>query len=173
MTDITLSKTETACLAKAAEGGGLLAFASHLKPVTRERMLARFLQDGLVLAEADAHQLTPAGYRAVGLRPPRRARRVETAPGAITASAGTVADRPLAGKRLVVDLLQRPDGASLTELVSATGWLPHTTRAAICRLRQAGHAVTKSPRPDGGNAYRIAPAPTARRDRSRTTALAA
>jgi hypothetical protein len=29
----------------------------------------------------------------------------------------------------VIELLQRGDGATLTELVAATGWLPHTTRA--------------------------------------------
>jgi hypothetical protein len=34
-----------------------------------------------------------------------------------------------------------PQGATLSELIALTGWLPHTTRAALTRLRQRGHAV--------------------------------
>ena len=44
---------------------------------------------------------------------------------------------------LILGLLQRPEGASLADLVAATGWLPHTTRAALTRLRQAGHVLDK------------------------------
>src|SRR5271165_2728119 len=41
----------------------------------------------------------------------------------------------------VIELLQRGDGASLAELVAATGWLPHTTRAALTGLRKRGYAL--------------------------------
>ena len=36
----------------------------------------------------------------------------------------------------VIELLQCGDGATLAELVAATGWLPHTTRAALTGLRK-------------------------------------
>ena len=63
---------------------------------------------------------------------------------------------------IVIGLLQRQEGASLADLVAATGWLPHTTRAALTRLRQAGHGLTKTSGEDGA-VYRIAtPARTAR-----------
>jgi hypothetical protein len=42
----------------------------------------------------------------------------------------------------VLLLLRRPQGASLEELVIATGWLPHSARAALTGLRKKGHAVT-------------------------------
>ena len=58
---------------------------------------------------------------------------------------------------LVTDLLQRPDGATLAELVEATGWLPHTTRAALTGLRKKGHSIDKAMR-DGATAYLIAAA---------------
>ena len=35
----------------------------------------------------------------------------------------------------------RPEGATLEDLSAAAGWLPHTTRAAITRLRQRGYDV--------------------------------
>ncbi|MCW2370744.1 DUF3489 domain-containing protein [Sphingobium sp. B11D3D] len=42
----------------------------------------------------------------------------------------------------VLDLLRRAEGASLDELVSMTGWLPHSTRAALTGLRKKGHGIT-------------------------------
>lgn len=42
---------------------------------------------------------------------------------------------------LVLDLLARTEGATLNQLVAATGWLPHTTRAALTGLKKKGHAL--------------------------------
>ena len=58
---------------------------------------------------------------------------------------------------LVLGLLRRPEGATLNELVDATGWLPHTTRAALTGLRKKGHVLDKSKREDA-TCYRIAEA---------------
>ena len=44
----------------------------------------------------------------------------------------------------VAQLLRRDAGATLDELVQVTGWLPHTTRAALTGLRKKGHAITRS-----------------------------
>ena len=41
----------------------------------------------------------------------------------------------------VIELLQRGVGATLAELIAATGWLPHTMRAALTGLRKRGYAV--------------------------------
>ena len=49
---------------------------------------------------------------------------------------------------VVVTLLQRPGGATMPELIQATGWLPHTTRAALTGLRKKGHAIERSKRDD-------------------------
>ena len=42
----------------------------------------------------------------------------------------------------VLELLQRDCGATLEELIAATDWLPHTTRAALTGLRKRGCSVT-------------------------------
>jgi len=44
----------------------------------------------------------------------------------------------------VISLLKRDSGATLDELIGATGWLPHTTRAGLTGLRQKGCVLTKS-----------------------------
>jgi hypothetical protein len=46
----------------------------------------------------------------------------------------------------VLGLLQRDEGASLGELIGATGWLPHTTRAALTGLRKKGHVIDRTGR---------------------------
>jgi hypothetical protein len=59
-------------------------------------------------------------------------------------------------QNLIIGLLQREQGASVPELAAATGWLPHTTRAALTRLRQSGHELLKEKRDTGETAYRAA-----------------
>ena len=48
----------------------------------------------------------------------------------------------------VLTLLCRDQGATLVELVVATGWQPHTTRAMLTGLRKRGHAIERRKRDD-------------------------
>ncbi len=79
------------------------------------------------------------------------------------ALADTALDRtppaPRAGSKqaLLVGLLSRPQGATIAELTQATGWLPHTTRAALTRLRQSGHRVDSLRAKGEPTLYRIPP----------------
>ena len=78
-----------------------------------------------------------------------------TAEPARTMSAAPAPARGPTKQALIIGLLQRQEGATLADLVAATGWLPHTTRAALTRLRQAGHVLEKI-RGETGTIYRIA-----------------
>jgi hypothetical protein len=62
----------------------------------------------------------------------------------------------------VTELLQRAHGATIGELIDATGWLAHTTRAALTGLRKRGYAIAID-RSDNerGSIYRINSDPTA------------
>ena len=56
---------------------------------------------------------------------------------------------------LVVRMLSAKSGATLDALIEATGWLPHTTRAALTGLRKRGFSIERS-RTDGeASIYRI------------------
>ena len=46
----------------------------------------------------------------------------------------------------VIALLSREDGATLDEMIAATGWLPHTTRAALTGLKKKGHVIVRGKR---------------------------
>jgi hypothetical protein len=63
-----------------------------------------------------------------------------------------------AGSKLarVINLLQRSNGATIPILTEATGWLPHTTRAALTGLRKRGYAVVRARVGAGDSVYRIA-----------------
>jgi hypothetical protein len=67
---------------------------------------------------------------------------------------------------LVIELLRRADGATIVDLIQATGWLPHTTRAALTGLRKRGYAVIRERIGTGDSAYRISGAPAHKGDRT-------
>jgi hypothetical protein len=61
----------------------------------------------------------------------------------------------------VLELLQRDQGATLDEVIAATGWLPHTSRAALTGLRKRGYGISRRARTEGGFAYAISVAQSA------------
>lgn len=68
--------------------------------------------------------------------------------------------RPKPGSKLgsVLALLEEPKGASLAQIVEETGWLPHTTRAALTGLRKRGFTVVSEKAESGGTSvYRVHP----------------
>jgi DNA-binding IclR family transcriptional regulator len=54
----------------------------------------------------------------------------------ISPRAGTKSQR-------LLDLLQTGTGASLEEMIEATGWQAHTVRAAMTGLRKRGHTIAR------------------------------
>jgi hypothetical protein len=57
---------------------------------------------------------------------------------------------------LVMSLLRRSEGATILTLTEATGWLPHTTRAALTGVRKRGYAVVLERGDEGDSVYRLA-----------------
>jgi hypothetical protein len=60
-----------------------------------------------------------------------------------SATAAPTSPAPRHGTKIagVIELLQRDQGATLEALTAATGWLPHTARAALTGLRHRGYDV--------------------------------
>ncbi len=165
----------------------LLALPETLKsraaPAVVSKLLARGLVEETPVTSADPHwrtgkdgtltglRITPAGLQAIGVEP-------EGAPdadpgdtsqaGSREPEAASSEDPPLTPaphqkregtkRALVIALLSREQGASIDDLTTATGWLPHTTRAALTGLRQSGYAITRTRAEDNRTIYRLAPA---------------
>ena len=66
--------------------------------------------------------------------------------------------RPDTKQAKLVAMLQRPDGASLDEIVAATGWQAHTVRGAIAGAlkKKLGLTVTSDKVEGRGRVYRVA-----------------
>ena len=114
-----------------------------VKAPTYRSALQALRRRGLVEVEALADGssrpsgsvLSTAGLAFLGLNIPEEAEVVPAEP--------TAARAPRSGTKqaLVVTMLAGPDGASIDELMTATSWLPHTTRAALTGLRKRGFAI--------------------------------
>ena len=131
--------------------------AKDLKSLVRRKLVDEVeVADGAQSWRSDGDRcfglvLTEAGREALGLgagtdiSPPAE-------PTEVNASAS-----PREGSKIarVIALLQRSEGATLAEMAEATGWLPHTTRAALTGLKKKGHTVERSKREDV-TCYRIA-----------------
>ncbi len=56
----------------------------------------------------------------------------------------------------ILKKLSHKNGASLAALEKATGWKPHSVRAALTGLRKKGHVVERSKDGKGVTIYRVA-----------------
>ncbi len=55
----------------------------------------------------------------------------------------------------VIRLLRRSSGATIAQIQKATGWQPHSVRAALTGLRKKGHDVQRDKNAKGVTVYRI------------------
>jgi hypothetical protein len=88
---------------------------------------------------------------------PARSAIASAGPSQVNASSRSERTIPRQGSKLaeVMALLSREQGVGIEELTSATGWLPHTTRAALTGLRKRGFAIERSRTEKGASVYRI------------------
>lgn len=104
--------------------------------------------------------ITEAGKQAIGVAEQPEPHAASDSPalkdgaiGEAPAVGAQTAPRPASKQGKVLQMLERTEGASLDELVQATGWLPHTTRAALTGIRKRGVTLDKS-KVEGVTRYR-------------------
>ena len=93
-------------------------------------------------------------------QPKQRRRRAERKPSGAKPNGKTspAAARPGTKQALLIDLLKRKKGATIEEIVKATGWQPHSIRGAISGTlkKKLGLVVTSERIGDRGRVYQIA-----------------
>lgn len=76
-----------------------------------------------------------------------------------------VANMPVRNKdtklEAVIQLLSRPEGATIEDMVAATGWQKHTIRSALSHAlaKKRGYEIVSDKPKDGLRIYKIASAP--------------
>ena len=110
---------------------------------------------------------TEAGLQAIGIEPVvasavASARKPKPKPEAAQASDNAATPKPVAVRAgtkqaQIIELLQRPEGMSIAELVKVTRWQPHRLRGAISGVlkKKLGLVITTVKEDDRGAVYRI------------------
>ncbi len=136
------------------------ADAAHWRE-TRDggRMALAIADAGLQAIGVDVERKTSKQSPSTKPQQIKRSRRAERKPSGARPKGRTLPPtvRPGTKQALLIDLLKRKKGATIAEIVAATGWQPHSVRGAISGAlkKKLGLAVT-SERVDGrGRTYRI------------------
>ena len=101
-----------------------------------------------------------------GANPPRPAQSKKSRPASrkaskpersSTSTSAVPSARAGTKQATLIDLLRRPGGATLADLVKATGWQPHSVRGAISGTlkKKLGLKVTSETTDRRGRVYRI------------------
>jgi len=160
-----LSETQTTLLTSAAarRNSSLLPLPENLKArgAALDRALAVLVKHGLaeeIRARSEAATwrrseggvriglvITAVGMASIGLIPAAAAGAGDQSSASSTVTAATLAAGPAArpGGKLgaIITAVDKKDGATIAELATSAGWQPHTTRAALTRLRQRGFDI--------------------------------
>lgn len=176
MSSHTLTDTQLVLLSAAAQREDLrIILPERLRGGAAQKVLATLADKGLIEAMtaveeprplhepdepgATAFRISQHGLASLGLGELQETGSGGGPEGDEAADADTAepvarsAPRPGTKLASVFSLLERAEGASIDELTGATGWLAHTTRAALTGLRKRGIAVVRSKREDGATAY--------------------
>jgi hypothetical protein len=136
-------------------------------PATSDAFVWRLTEEGDRLGL----RILPAGLAALGIDSEGHASATTKAPTSKKRSSSKTREsrRPKAArppaprahskKAGIIALLRRKAGATLRELIGATDWLPHTTRAALTGLRKSGYELGKAKNKAGETVYRITSGP--------------
>lgn len=173
-----LTDTQLIILSNASqreEGTGLpLPEALKLPGGALKKSLTALLTRGLIeetgtpFGDADAQQteyrITEAGLAAIGIQDESEeidsscaagnARKKSDSSASSKQTKIKTGTKPSGKPNLLLRLMQRKLGATVMALQDATGWQPHSIRAALSGLRKKGHNITRSKNPKSETLYR-------------------
>lgn len=126
-----LTATQQAILAHAHQhtAGKIEWFPENIKGGARQKVLDGLFNRALITKSASDWLIAAEGYDALGV--PRKG--ATNAPAVKTTAAPTKTPRTRENSKQaqMIELLKRPDGATLNQLVEVTGWQAHTVRGAM------------------------------------------
>jgi len=174
----TLNPNQQAILEHAVQdsAGKIVWFPEHIKGGARAKVLEGMFKRALITPDGDDWVVAAAGYDALGLPRPGALPPTITLDDSELEADVTKAEaswqtpdkqRPVrtradSKQALVIALLQRPEGATIAQIMDATGWQQHTVRGTLAGTlkKRLGLTIESSKEAGGQRVYRIDPAST-------------
>ena len=169
----TLNPNQQAILERAVQdsAGKIVWFPEHIKGGARAKVLEGLFKRALITPDGDDWVVAAEGYDALGLpRPgalpptitlddPELEADVAKAEASWHAPAKMKTARTRADSKqaLVIGLLQRPEGATIAQIMEATCWQQHTVRGTLAGTlkKRLGLTITSTKETCGQRVYRI------------------
>ena len=129
--------------------GRLSWFPDNLKGGARNKVLGSLLRQGLIQIDGESHRVTDLAYEALGLAvPPASAEPIKAAPRI----------RENTKQAQIIAMLQRPEGATISQIIEVTGWQPHTVRGTLAGAfkKKLGLLIVSEKDSQANRVYRIA-----------------
>lgn len=145
-----LTDTQTLILNAAIQSpdGRLSWFPDNLKGGARDKVLGSLLRQGLIQIDDATHRVTDLAYATLGLAVP---------PTSIEPIKAARRTRENTKQAQIIAMLQRPEGATISQIVEATGWQPHTVRGTFAGAfkKKLGLTLSSSKDEHGQRVYQI------------------
>ena len=170
---IALNPNQQAILEHAVQhsGGKIAWFPEHIKGGARAKVLEGLFKRALITPYGDEWIVAAEGYDALGLpRPVALPPTITLDDPELEADVASAEaswqqhdkDKPVrtradSKQALVIGLLQRPEGATIAQIMEATGWQQHTVRGTLAGAlkKRLGLTITSTKEAGGQRVYRI------------------
>ena len=170
----TLNPNQQAILERAVQNsaGKIAWFPEHIKGGARAKVLEGLFKRALITPDGDDWVVATEGYDALGLPrlgalpptitldDPELVAAVENAEATwqVPDKQKPVRTRADSKQALVIGLLQRHEGATIAQIMEATGWQQHTVRGTLAGTlkKRLGLTIQSSKEAGGQRVYRIA-----------------
>lgn len=153
MTAIKLTDTQHQILGYAVQhtNGKLEWFPDNIKGGARNKVLDALFNRALITRDGEGWCVAAEGYDALGVPRPGSS-------AAQTAEPAQRRTRANSKQAEVIAMLKRPEGATISEICTATGWQQHTVRGTFAGAfkKKLGLEITSVKEPGRDRVYRIA-----------------
>ncbi len=137
--------------------GKIVWFPEHIKGGARQKVLDGLFNRALITQNGDDWFIAAEGYDAISV-PRKAAINSEDLSDIVErATAKPSRTRDNSKQAQVIELLRRPEGATINQICEATGWKQHTVRGTFAGAfkKKLGLQITSTKESGGQRVYRI------------------
>ena len=154
-TSLTATQQEILTHAHEHTEGKIIWYPDNIKGGARQKIMDSLVNRELIVCKRKEWFITAKGYDSLGL--PRKSPVTKQAVDAVVNDAVASRSRASSKQAQVIEMLKRPEGATITQICEAIGWQQHTVRGAFAGAfkKKLGLEITSTKNLDGVRVYRI------------------